>query len=280
MVLLLALSFQPFLECWLSGQTSVFGFAAFALAIRLERFSQPFRSGVCLALALYKPTLLVIVVPLLCVARNWRILLGFTAGAALFAGISLLTFGLGGCQAYGSLLRGFSQLMSLSIVRFPNWKYIDLNNFFNTLFGGQTTAGRVLLAASITAISARLAVGWWGYKRSDPDQKALLWASALTATLVLNVYVGIYDAVLAVIGVFLTTDALCHRTGHLGKVLTPAYKCLLALLFVIPWFSQHMARFAGFQPFTLVLIVLTVFQLRQAGFALPTVGSVKIGNLL
>ena len=93
MAFLLAFSFQPFLECWLSGQTSVFGFAAMAWALRCESLGRSFRAGLLISFCLYKPPLLVLIVPLLIVARRWRILLGFITGAAGLAGISLLTFG-------------------------------------------------------------------------------------------------------------------------------------------------------------------------------------------
>ncbi len=269
MVFLLAFSFQPFLECWLSGQTSVFGFAAMAWAVRCEALGRSFRAGLLICFCLYKPPLLVLIVPLLLVARRWRILLGFVAGAAGVAGISLLTFGWHGCLAYAQLASEFSRLINSSTVGIPRWKYIDLNNFFGLLCGGQTPASVALWGAGVLAVIPWLARGWWDYGRSDPDQKALLWATVLTWTLVLNVYVGAYDAILAAIAAVTTADVLVRRTGQIARALGAGFREMLALLYLVPWISQHVARSTQFQPFTLVLIAFGVYQLRLTRSTAP-----------
>src|SRR5262249_53073985 len=77
-ILLLALSFEPFvMETWLGGQLSAFGFCCLALAWAYERRGRPIASGLALGLCLYKPTLLVLVLPMMVVARRFRMLFGF-----------------------------------------------------------------------------------------------------------------------------------------------------------------------------------------------------------
>lgn len=70
--LLLALSFMPFLvECLAGGQTSAVGFFSLALAIQQERRGHHVLSGLALSLCAYKPTLLLLVVPMLIITRRY-----------------------------------------------------------------------------------------------------------------------------------------------------------------------------------------------------------------
>src|SRR5262245_4997147 len=81
--LLLALSFMPFLvECLAGGQTSAFGFFCFALAISCERRGRPIMSGIALALCSYKPTLLLMALPMLVITRRFSTIVGFLIGGS------------------------------------------------------------------------------------------------------------------------------------------------------------------------------------------------------
>ena len=95
--LLLALSFWPFLvECLAGGQTSAVGFFCFALAISLEP-RNGFWSGAVLALCAYKPTLLLLVVPMLFITGRWLTIAGLAAGSVVLAVFSWLLVGVEGC---------------------------------------------------------------------------------------------------------------------------------------------------------------------------------------
>ena len=200
----------------------------------LRALGRSFRAGLFISFCLYKPPLLLLIVPLLIVARRWRIILGFVTGAAGLAGISLLTFGWRGCLAYAQLASEFSRLINSSTVGIRRWKYIDLNNFLGLLCGGQTPASVALWAAGVLAVIPWLARGWWDYGRCDPDQKTLLWATVLTWTLVLNIYVGAYDAILATIAALMTADVLVRRTGQIAGALGAGFREVLALLYLVP----------------------------------------------
>src|SRR5262245_4513273 len=108
--LLLALSFEPFIvECWLGGQLSAFGLFCIALAIFFRQTNRPVAAGLALGLCLYKPTLLVLLLPMLLVTENGRMLAGFGVAAVALAGASLLAVGREGCRAYANVFLGFSQ---------------------------------------------------------------------------------------------------------------------------------------------------------------------------
>src|SRR5262245_19581719 len=99
--LLLALAFEPFImESWLGGQLSALGFFAFSLAFYLEQRRQPLICGMALGLALYKPTLLVVILPMLLIGRRFRNLLGFGLTALLLGGVSILAVGWEGSLHY------------------------------------------------------------------------------------------------------------------------------------------------------------------------------------
>jgi Glycosyltransferase family 87 len=277
--LLLALSFQPFFECILSGQASAFGFLAMAMAIRCETLGLPFRTGLCLALCLYKPPLLLLFIPMLAVARRWRVLGGFVAGAVVLAGVSVLAVGERGCLAYAHLAVRFSRLINSETTAFPMWKFIDLNNFLGSLMGHQAVIRGALFIAGGLLMLPWLVRLWFKYDHNNRDQQALLWSSTLTSTLSLNYYIGLYDAVLAVPGVMLTTDILCRRVGGIKTALSPGLRYLLALLYLVPWFSQHMARSIGLQPLTLVLTAVGVYQVTLARRATAARGGESVSGL-
>jgi hypothetical protein len=260
--LLLALSFWPVIECWLSGQTAMLGAAVIALVLYCQRLRLHVASGLSLALCLYKPPLLVLIVPMLVIGRQWRAVSGFAAGTLLLGLLSLLIVGRGASQAYADALARFSEIMNASATEFPNWKFIDLDHTLKLLVGRKSALRGLLWIAVLVAVLPVLIHAWWGLGKANADRRLLVWCATLTWSLLLNVYVGIYDAVLLVPGVMITADILFQRAGGDGFALTSGFKYLLALLYVAPWFSQHVARAVRLQPFTLMVIALGVYQLR------------------
>src|SRR5262249_4038436 len=121
------------------------------------------------------------------------------------------------------------------------------------------------LVMAALAVFPSLIRSWWALDRHGPDRRRLTWSATLTWTLVLNAYIGVYDAILIVPGLVITADVRWRRAGPNAIAPAPAFKFLLALLFVVPWVSQHLARSLGLQPFTLVLMGLGSYQLALAG---------------
>ena len=263
-VLLLALSFEPFLfECGLGGQTSAFGFCCLALALRLEHLRRPTTTGLAVGLGLYKPTLLVLLVPMFLVARRWRTLLGFGLTSLALAGVCLLVVGWDGALDYVRLLVGFTgAIRSTNLLR--TWKYVDLLSFFRLLLGGPSPWAGALVLASAAACLPFLVRAWWRWNQHDEAYQKLVWAATLTWTLVFNLYVGVYDTILAVLGALLTADVLGRRDPAAGLEFSPRFRSLLVLLYLVPLFSQSLARQFGFQPYTLVLLALGGYQLSLA----------------
>jgi hypothetical protein len=262
----LALSFEPFLmECWMGGQLSALGFFCLALAYYWLETCRPTAAGVALGFCLYKPTLLVLLLPLLVLARHWRVLAGFTLAGVGLAGASLAVAGRQGCLDYTRVLLAFTRTTSSTEgAVFLAWKYVDLNSFFRLLLGGPSPVAWALMLLILPVPLGALVVAWWRVGRSSSAYRRVVWASTLTWTLVANLYVPVYDSVLVVLAVLLTADVLSQPGNGSEPIRSPTFPVFLLLLYLGPWVSQHVARVTGLQPYSLILLAFAVYQLRVA----------------
>jgi hypothetical protein len=258
----LALSFMPFLvECLAGGQTSAVAFFFFAFAIRSDLKKRFFLSGLALAICFYKPTLLLLTLPMLSITRRWVSLTGVFVGGALLGVLSLLLVGKEGFLEFVTRLMSFAQASTAGESIFRSFKYVDLNSMLRALLSGQPYLRWGLFALTLLAGLLLLINSWWESEKSDPEQQSLVWAVTIAATLVMNVYVGIYDATLTVLSVLLMLDGL-YRRGMSKIYDSLSFKMLLLSLYFVPWISQPLARVTGIQLFTFVLAFLMVFQTR------------------
>lgn len=254
-VLLLAFSFTPFLiEGVAGGQTSAFGFFWLALALRLERQGRPLPSGAALALCAYKPTLLVLILPMLVLTRRLKTLAGFAIGASGLALISLLAVGQQGCRSYLDMLLLFLHASTKAAAGLKTWKYVDINSFARLLAGEYPFLRWMIVLAAAGFMLGVLIKGWAKAGRTLEKGGDTIWSLTIVWTLVLNVYLGIYDTLLVVPAVLVATDVLLRRrTEDQSPGLTPGYKYFLLCLFLTPWITQPVARVTGVQLYTLVL---------------------------
>ena len=261
--LLLALSFMPFLvECLAGGQTSAVGFFCLALALNRERRGQHILSGLALSLCIYKPTLLLLLVPMLLITRRYSTLLGFAAGCVLLALVSLIVVGWEGCVGYINTLLYFTNASTSSMSGLRSWKYVDINSFFRLLAGDHSYVRWALTAAAFIVTLPFIFTYWWK-AGGKPDGQSLDWALAITWTLVLNLYLGIYDTTLVVLSLLLTTNAFYRSEEKDRSGLPVSYKLILLLVYVVPSFTQPMARLTYLQIYTIVLALLGGWQLIQ-----------------
>lgn len=265
LVLLLALSFEPFLmECWLGGQLSAVGFFSYAVTWLLLSRNRPIAAGMALGLSFYKPTLLLLTLPLLVVGRCGRILLGMTITGVLLAGLSLTFVGWDVSVGYLNVLLSFRKNTSGGGLASVAWKYVDLNNSLHLLWRERSPLQSVVFVGLALVPFTYLARMWWSWPSLEATQRQWLWAATLAWLPILNVYVGIYDSIFVVQSVLIAADVLL-RERHSETPLTDsgvAY-CGLAIA-VTAWFSQNLARISGVQFYTLALIALGILELRLA----------------
>ncbi len=263
-VLLVCLSFMPFsIECWFGGQISAIGFIALALSIRCQKTGRPFAGGVALALCTYKPTLLVLLVPMLAIGRRFRTLLGFVVGAFAASLLSLAAAGYEGCAAYLRRLMLYAHFTAADTSHLRSFKYVDIGTFFRLLLGGHSYAGLGIALALTGVAFACLAAGWARARVRLGPEADLLWAATIAWTLVFNIYVPIYDTVLIVISALVTAGVL-YRSKHIpaARPDIQTFHALLIVLYITAWVTQVLASVIRLQVLTLVLAAIGGFELR------------------
>ncbi|HEV3163407.1 MAG TPA: glycosyltransferase family 87 protein, partial [Isosphaeraceae bacterium] len=179
--MLLALSFAPLLtECWLGGQTSAFGLFWVALALRCERLNRPFAVGAALAMCLYKPTLLLLLIPMLAVGGRFRTLVGFAAAGLGLAAFCLVAIRPAGCLAYVQMILGYAQNVAGSTTAFRTFKFIDIRSFFTLLLGGPGKAVRWASLATALIGLPFLVACWWKAGRQGGDRRLLAFCATIS----------------------------------------------------------------------------------------------------
>src|SRR5262245_31663828 len=260
LALVLALSFQPISVALIfNGQVSALVFFWLALALWLDRRGREYGAGAALSLCLAKPTLLILLLPMLAIGRRWRAIGGFLAGSVVLAGVSLLLIGWQGNVDYVLTLLRFGRVTAASDEAFsPPSLYVDLNSFTRMLTGWPGPVS-LLVVAVIGAMLVPLLVSVWrrapqGWTRGW----ALTWASTITWTTLLNIYVPRYDTTIVVLGALLMVEALL-ATGPGGLRVLP--QVLFAVMYVVAWIEPVPVKGGLLQPYTVVLAALGVHQL-------------------
>jgi hypothetical protein len=240
------------------GQLATVAVFATGVAIYLERRSRPMLSGLVLSILAYKPTLLLLIVPMLLVTRRFRALVGFFAGGAALVAASTWFAGPQIWPVYAHFLETFAGTAGIhgesSIKR---WEYVDFNSVSYGIPGGRTSLGLAVLACLLIAIGAWLVVLWYKSVGSGAVVQNLIWALTLTWTLLLNVYVPVYDALLIAVSAALTIGALAQIER--GKI--AGWLAVLAIaISMVSFKSEPFAQEHGIQPLTILILVFGLGQ--------------------
>ncbi|MCL5744479.1 MAG: DUF2029 domain-containing protein [Acidobacteria bacterium] len=240
-----ALCFWPFTaRTLLNGQLAAIGFIAMALAIYLEDSGRAYLSGFALSACAYKLTLLLLVLPMLLVIRRYKTLVGFVAGVTTLA---IFTTALEGFVVWPAWLRmlsslaGFRPFLALD-------DYVDLNSFALLISHGAAPVRIAVLC--LGAIIGIYLVREWRLFRpaASSNSAAVLWGATLTWTLVLNVYVPMYDSILVIISLVVMAGAPCRIARN-----TPIRLAAMLLLALSP-ITRWVAAVTGFQILTFLLV--------------------------
>ena len=252
--LLLALSFAPFLfECAIGANSSAVGFFFLSLALRLERQERRFASGAALAFCLYKPTLLVLIGPMLVVGRRFRTLAGLAIGGSLLAVLSVAAIGWESSMRYAEILLDISDASVGTTEVFRTTKYVEILTFARLLAGGSSALSWSIVAGFTVVSLPFLVAFWWNFGRRDAEYRALIWSATICWTPVFNLHVGIYDTVIVVVGMLLTADVLGRRSVDAARPLAKPFLWLVGALYLAGWLSQPSAKLLGVQLLTLML---------------------------
>jgi hypothetical protein len=264
-----SLAYLPWISnAWLNGQLSALGFIGVAGALVEQKAGHRFRSGLALSVCLYKPTLLVLLIPMLLVGRELRVLLGFAAGGCVLASAATAAFGWHIWTAYARLTLTLGDLAKLRVLP----QFVDLAAFFRLLAGNRF--GGVLALFSTACALPFLVAAWRRY----PHNPSLAWAGTLTWTLILSPYVPLYDTILVIPSLIASAGILrlgsCHTAPAAHR---SAFKGSMLLLFLCSWLSAALASLIHLQLLTLAIALLGSLQLavslRKREASLEFVGS-------
>ena len=263
LAMLLALAFPPFLmESLLTGQTSPFGFFAFSLTLFLQHRGLPMLSGLALSLCSYKPPLLILILPMLVVGRQWRILCGFVVGCAMLVLVSIAIVGLDSFLAYVKFLLSYTTLTKEG---FRTYKYVDIASFTRLLLNTTSRIPSYLGYAGILAGLGLLSRQWFHVTSYGHRHAQMLWSNTLAWTLVLNIYVGIYEVTMLVIPLMYIVDegrqstAADHQTVD-QQSLSDSIRAQLMVVLISCWLTQFVALVIGVQVLTLVILWVAASQ--------------------
>ena len=204
---LLCFLFFPFWFALIIGHTTVLLLFLFTLTFVSLQRGQDFRAGVFLGLGLFK---FPIVLPfaLICLLRSrWKLMAGFAAAASLLGGLSFIAVGPTGMRSYVNLL--------IDIINNPNkpayismraWKQMPtLRGFFAAFLTGRLVPLQIGVLVAVTA--ALISFMAWRWRQQDRrpggNSLALMFAAALTVSVVTAPHLYIYDLTLMLLPMLL-----------------------------------------------------------------------------
>ena len=261
LAMLAGLSFFPFLGyTWLGAQISVIGLAAVALGLSEENGGRPFTSGLALSMCFYKPSLIILIVPMLAATGSLRQLAGMATGGAALALLCVAYTGIPSTLAFVDKLLGTVSRSVSTEGLFNAYRYVDLNAFFRLLPYGRSTVGYLVLAVVASAAVAALVRLWIRSRNGDRTVRRLVWAATLTFSLVLNIYTPFYDTILVVPAAVLAVAAIREAGWQGWNRLAP----MLVVVYITPWIAEFCARTFRVQIYTLALGAFGMLLLREA----------------
>jgi Glycosyltransferase family 87 len=260
--LILCFSVATFPFFWgvlVSGQLTSLAVCSVGLAILQERHGRSYLSGLALSIMAYKPTLLLFVIPMLFLTRRFKALAGFMTGGAMLMLVATTFMGAQIWPTYLHFLSLFDREVGLSGHRvFELWKFIEIGSCLQAVAGSHFEAVSIIKFAVTVPITTGLAVLLWKSAAGGRAAQSLAWAATLTWTLLLNVYVPLYDAVLVGIAVVLTLGAAKDLEWRAAKLWTTA---LSFSMFAISWVTCDIAKSYGIQLISVSLAALGGAQL-------------------
>ncbi len=258
--LLLALSAPMYtLETWIGGQLSVIGFLAVVLFICCFEKRWPLVAGLALGLATYKPSLVAIPAAVMLLGGCWRMLGGLSISSALMILGSIATAGVHSFELWIVRLRVFSAYATSNEPILRRTKYVDLNSFFTVLLGGSPLERGIATIATCAAFLI-LARNWWRARHQGHEVQRYLWAATITWTMMINIYVPVYDTILLVPAAALVARSLAEA----DKREQAGLQVWLILLWLVPWLTQSWADYLRLQILTVALAGLGYWALQLA----------------
>jgi hypothetical protein len=260
--LLFCFSFASYAFLWstlANGQLASVAVCSVGLAVSQEKRRRPFLSGLALSVLAYKPTLLLLLLPMLLLTRRFKTLAGFATGTAFLGIVTTMFAGRQIWVAYARFLNAFGHASGLyGHAQLLLWQFVDFNSLSLAIPRARSGVGLMLLIALSGVVGTCLARILWKSARSGQPQQYLAWAATLTWSMLLNVYYPIYDTILIAISIILSFAA----ARDLNRSDATNYLTALGLfVFASSWVTESIAQAHGIQLLSVSLFALGILQL-------------------
>ncbi|MDJ0954884.1 MAG: glycosyltransferase family 87 protein [Acidimicrobiia bacterium] len=206
-LLVAALAFYPILRAVPGGQNTTLSLFLLAAATRLDHDERPMAAGVALALLLYKPQFGVVAVPLLLVARRWRVLGGWGLGAAGLYALSALPLGWDWAAEWWRQATSFRDLNTAA----NGANFVSLPGFFENT--SASAVGPLLGYALAAGFGLGVAFFWWRHPHTAALERYALIGAAVVLAAPQTLF---YDAGLLLLGVVAVSSIDTARAGTLA----------------------------------------------------------------
>lgn len=201
-----ALAFYPLLRAVPGGQNTSLSLLLMAAAVRLDRDDRPVLAGLALAALLFKPQFGVVLVPLMMVARRWRMIGGWVAGAAGLYVLSAILMGGSWVSDWWSQASAFRDIN----VAANGFNFISLPGFAVNLLGVDSAAASIIGYGLAAVVGLAVAIYWWRMPDSEPLSRFALAAGAVVVVAPQTLF---YDAGLLLIGVLVLFPFFAGRSA-------------------------------------------------------------------
>lgn len=251
-VALITLAFLPIIVAFAQGQISVMVLLLYVVAVHAMMRGRAAAAGLSLAVALFKPQLVLPFVVLLALRREFRVLSWFCIGAAGVVAVSLAVIGISGAKDFAQMAQ-FLEAHPAQASIFPQ----NMENLRGVAVGLGKYVGASASATKIaTIVLSLITLGVFGLSARRQSMNTgerftaddLLWVgAAITATALTSYHMYLHDMSLMLIPISIFIAQLRRlpwwrpRDGIVALVLlflTPlhllAWREHLAYLFVVP----------------------------------------------
>jgi len=186
---------------------------------------------------------------------------GFVTGTAILVLVSTASMGIQVWPVYAHFLRLFGQVSRTEgRTALLRWQFVDLNSLSYAVPRGRSGLGLTILIGVAIMALLWLAILLWKSSAGSKPVQSLAWATVITWTLVLNVYVPIYDSILLTVALLLTLGALRDlEWNHAGGW----FISLAVLIIAVSWITEPIAKSHGIQLLTILLFALGLWQAAQ-----------------
>ena len=254
---LMLLSF-PVVVSLTEGQVEVFLVVCTGEFIRYALNKKSLPSGLWLGGLLLKPQLLIIIIPMLLIQKNWKVLLGFFASSGVIIGSSLILSGFKGMKSLIDLwTRYVAGMASNSPEGMINWRMVAVN--LNTSLGWVIAIlGMVLTSLAIYFLVKNNCV-------FGTSHWVIIILGIFSATLVITWHSHFHMAVILIPFLIYCSlsQMLTEKVVFFWAILTPLILIAMTIiaLFVffltkmdINYFEVLLLRFSGFISNLVILI--------------------------